>query len=135
MLDNTHRIIAGVVLLTVVGIAYGGTFLLRVVRGRAPANDLQKSFFRAGHAHAGVLVILGLLVMVLVQSNDVAEPWATLSTGVLFAAIFVPASFFLSVASRDPQQPNGFVALIWIGLAVLVVGLLSGGIGLIAAGV
>jgi hypothetical protein len=135
MLDNTHRIIAGVVLLTVVGIAYGGTFLLRVVRGRAPANDLQKSFFRAGHAHAGVLVILGLLVMVLVQSNDVAEPWATLSTGVLFAAIFVPAGFFLSVASRDPQQPNGFVALIWIGLAVLVVGLLSGGIGLIAAGV
>ncbi|MCY1137032.1 hypothetical protein OWR29_03415 [Actinoplanes sp. Pm04-4] len=135
MLDNTHRIIAGVVLLTVIGIAYGGTFLLRVARGRAPANDLQKSFFRAGHAHAGVLVILGLLVMVLVQSNDVGEPWATLSTGVLIAAIFVPAGFFLSVASRDPQQPNGLVALIWIGLAVLAVGLLAGGIGLIAAGV
>jgi hypothetical protein len=135
MLDDTHRIIAGAVLLSVIGIAYGGTFLLRVVRGRAPANDLQKSFFRAGHAHAGVLVILGLLVMVLVQSNDVAEPWAMLSTGVLFAAIFVPAGFFLSVASKDPRQPNGLVALIWIGLAVLVVGLLAAGIGLIASGV
>ncbi|MCO8275066.1 hypothetical protein M1L60_31255 [Actinoplanes sp. TRM 88003] len=106
MLDDTHRIIAGSVLLSVIGIAYGGTFLLRVVRGHAPANPLQKSFFRAGHAHAGVLVILGLLVMVLVQSNDVAQPWATLSTGVLLAAIFVPAGFFLSVASKDPQQPN-----------------------------
>jgi hypothetical protein len=45
MLDNAHQIIAGVVLLTVIGIAYGGTFLLRVVRGGQPANDLQKSFF------------------------------------------------------------------------------------------
>src|SRR5690606_20648789 len=51
----------GIVLLTVVAIAYGGTFLLRVVRGSVPTNDLQKSFFRAGHAHAGVLVILGLV--------------------------------------------------------------------------
>ena len=52
MLDTLHQIVAGVVLLTVIGIAYGGTFLLRVTRGGVPANDLQKSFFRAGHAHA-----------------------------------------------------------------------------------
>jgi hypothetical protein len=134
MLDNAHQIVAGVVLLTVIGIAYGGTFLLRVVRGNQPANDLQKTFFRAGHAHAGVLVILGLLVMLLTELNDVGQPWAALSFGVLFAAIFMPAGFFGAVIGRDPQQPNQLIVLLWIGAAGLGIGLATAGIGLIAAG-
>ena len=134
MLDDVHQIITGIVLLTVVGIAYGGTFMLRVVRGGQPANDLQKTFFRAGHAHAGVLVILGLLVMLLTQLNDVGQPWETLAFGVLFAAIFMPAGFFVSVIGRDPQRPNQLIVLLWIGAAGLAVGLLAAGIGLIAAG-
>jgi hypothetical protein len=134
MLDNVHQIIAGVVLLTVIGIAYGGTFLLRVVQGGQPANDLQKSFFRAGHAHAGVLVILGLLVMLLTQLNDVGQPWETLSFGVLIAAILMPAGFFTSVIGHDPQRPNRFVALLWIGAACLAIGLASAGVGLIIVG-
>jgi hypothetical protein len=134
MLDNHYQIVAGIVLLSVIGIAYGGTFMLRVVRGGQPANDLQKSFFRAGHAHAGVLVILGLVVMLLTQLNRIAQPWAALSFGVLFAAVFMPAGFFLSVIGRDPRRPNGLIALLWTGAGLLGVGLLSAGIGLIAAG-
>lgn len=134
MLDDVHQIITGVVLLSVIGIAYGGTFLIRVFSGGVPTNDLQKSFFRAGHAHAGVLVILGLLVMLLTQLNDVGQPWATLSSGVLIAAILMPAGFFLSVIGADPQKPNAFIALLWSGAALLAVGLAAAGIGLIAAG-
>jgi hypothetical protein len=134
MLDNHNQIVAGVVLLTVIGIAYGGTFLLRVVQHGVPTNDLQKSFFRAGHAHAGVLVILGLVVLMLTRQNDVGQPWAALSFGVLFAAIFMPGGFFLSVIGTDPQRPNRLFALLWVGAAMLGVGLLSAGIGLIAAG-
>jgi hypothetical protein len=135
MLDNHYQVVAGVVLLSVIGIAYGGTFLLRVTRGRVPANDLQQRFFRAGHAHAGVLVILGLVVLMLTQLNEVGQPWATLSFGVLFAAILMPAGFFLSVLGRDPQQPGKLIALLWAGAALLLIGLAGAGIGLIAAGV
>ncbi len=135
MLDNLHQIVAGVVLLSVIGIAYGGTFLLRVTRGGVPANDLQKSFFRAGHAHAGVLVILGLLVLLYVQLGDVGRPWAALASGVLIAAILMPAGFFLSVVGRDPQRPNAFIGVLWAGAAALTVGLAGAGIGLIAGGV
>ena len=134
MLDDIHQIVVGVVLLSVIGIAYGGTFLLRVVRGGVPANDLQTSFFRAGHAHAGVLVILGLLVMIMTELNDVGRPWAALSSGVLVAAILMPAGFFLSVVGRDPQSPNRLIALLWLGAAALTVGLAGAGVGLIAAG-
>ena len=135
MLDNAHQISAGVILLSVIGIAYGGTFLLRVTRGSVPANELQQRFYRAGHAHAGVLVILGLLVMLLTQTDDVDGLWQTLSSGVLIAAILMPAGFFLSVLGRDPQQPSKLIALLWAGAASLVVGLGAAGLGLILAGV
>jgi len=134
VLDNVHQIVTGVVLLSVIGIAYGGTFLLRVFRGGVPTNDLQKSFFRAGHAHAGVLVILGLLVLLLTELNEVSQPWSTLSLLVLVAAILMPAGFFLSVLGADPQRPNALIGVLWLGAAVLTVGLAAAGIGLIAAG-
>jgi len=133
MLDSTHQFIAGIVLLAVVTIAYGGTFVLRLVRGQVPSNTLQVRFSRAGHAHAGVLVILGLVVMILVEGNDVPEPFAALSICVLWSAILMPAGFFLSVAGRNPERPNRFIVLVWIGALVLIIGLLGGGVGLLVA--
>lgn len=134
-MSNAQTISAGVVLLTVIGIAYGGAFLLRVVGRTVPANDLQRSYFRAGHAHAGVLVILGLVVTLLMAEAGVTGLFANLSTGVLWAAILMPAGFFLSVVGRDPDKPNGFRFLIYAGGLMLVVGVGSAGIGLIGSGI
>jgi hypothetical protein len=133
-LDLADRITAGAVLLTVVAIAYGGTVMLRVVSGRMPTNDLQKTFFRAGHAHAGVLVILGLVVLMLTSAPGVPG-WADiLSSGVLWAAILMPAGFFLSVIGRDPARPNRLRFLIWVGAAALTIGVVAAGLGLVLAG-
>jgi len=52
----------------------------------------------------------------------------------LYAAILMPAGFFLSVVGRDPQKPNRLIALLWIGAASLTVGVISAGVGLIMAG-
>lgn len=57
-LSSNTRTTAGVILLTIVAIEYGGWFMLRVVRRSQPATAFQQAFFRAGHAHAGVLVTL-----------------------------------------------------------------------------
>lgn len=133
-LSSADAISAGVVLLVVVTIAYGGTFVLKVVTGKVPANDLQKSFFRAGHAHAGVLVILGLVVLMLTSTAGVPG-WANeLSTGVLWAAILMPAGFFLSVIGREPAKPSRLIILLWLGAVSLAVGLVAAGVGLIIAG-
>lgn len=133
-LSSSDLVTAGIVLLLVVTVAYGGTFLLKVSTGRQPTNDLQKSFYRAGHAHAGVLIVVGLLVMVLVSSPGVPEWSRTWSDAVLWAAVLMPAGFFLSVVGRDPQRPNRLIALLWVGATVLSVGLVCAGIGLVLAG-
>lgn len=134
VLSDAAATTGGIVLLTVAGIAYGGTFLLKVVTRRAPASELQTSFFRAGHAHAGVLVILGLVVGLYIDLAGVSGLWRTLSGLVLFAAILMPAGFFLSVIGTDPPRPNRLIALVWTGAACLVVGVVSAGIGLLTAG-
>lgn len=133
-LTPSDTITAGAVLLAVVAIAYGGTFLLRVHAGKPPTNELQKAFFRAGHAHAGVLVILGLVIKILTSTHGVPVLAQQLSDGVLYAAILMPAGFFLSVTGRDPGKPNRLFVLLWIGAASLTVGLVSAGVGLIMAG-
>ncbi|WP_411719784.1 hypothetical protein [Mycetocola sp.] len=134
-MNASNLITAGIVLLTVVAVESGGLFMLKVVRGKQPANALQTSFYRAGHAHAGVLVILGLVTLLLVDGSGASGPVVAAPTLVLSAAILMPAGFFLSVIGTDPQKPNGFAVLLYVGAAALAVGLILGGVGLIGEGV
>ncbi|MHA7244094.1 hypothetical protein ACX80R_12970 [Paeniglutamicibacter antarcticus] len=90
--------------------------------GKQGANDLQRSMFRAGHAHAGVLVILGLVVLLLLDSASVPARGTSPATGVLISAILIPAGFFISVIGHDPARPNRFVILLWIGFGVSFLG-------------
>ncbi|TLF54002.1 hypothetical protein FEK31_25975 [Nocardia cyriacigeorgica] len=129
-------IVLGATILSVVTIAFGGTFLLRVFTGAHDTNDLQKSFFRAGHAHAGVLVVLGLLLAVLGNATGASTGWAAGGAiAVLVAAILMPLGFFLSVLGRGPQRPNRMIISVWLGATLLVAGLLVSGIATLVAGI
>jgi hypothetical protein len=53
------RMMSGIILITVPTIQYGGYFLLTSLMTRGSGymdNPLRQNFFRAGHAHAGVIV-------------------------------------------------------------------------------
>ncbi|NEB07065.1 hypothetical protein G3I78_49860 [Streptomyces sp. SID13726] len=122
---------AGIVLLTVVGIESGGAFLVKVVTRRVPATGFQTSFFRAGHAHAGVLVVLGLVCLLLAEATDLTGVWRWLAaTGVLVAAILLPAGFFLSAVGAGREAPNRAVVLLPAGGVVLAAGVVTLAIGL-----
>jgi hypothetical protein len=131
-LTDGARVTAGIVLFTIVGIESGGWFLLKVVTGRVPATDFQKSFFRAGHAHAGVLVTLGLLSLVLTQATELTGflRWIA-STGVLIAAILLPAGFFFSAIGKGRTSPNRWAVLFPVGAVFLAAGVVILGIGLL----
>jgi hypothetical protein len=134
-LSDASRIIAGLVLITVPTIEFGGVFLTRVVRGAVPMTDFQKAFARAGHAHAGVLVTLGLVGLILVDAADLSGALAWVGRlGIPLAAILMSAGFFASSAGRDVTQPNKAIWVLWLGAVSLAAGALSLGIGLLAAG-
>ena len=133
-LSPDARSTAGVLLLTIVFIEYGGWFLLRVVRGARPATDFQRAFFRAGHAHAGVLVSLALVGQLLADATTLSGLPALLARdGIWLAAILMPAGFFLSAAGRGVTQPNRLIVLTYLGVATLALGVVSLGIGLLLA--
>jgi len=128
-------ITAGAVLLAVTTIAFGGTFVLRVVTGGQPATALQKAFFRAGHAHAGVLVILGLVVVLLMEAVDAGLPGRLAAGGVLACAIIIPAGFFFSPLGKDRERPNRLIALLWVGFGLLCLSVVVAGVVLLAYGI
>jgi hypothetical protein len=75
-LTREAKIVAGIVLLAVPTVQYGGLYILGLLThgvagtGGAEAilNALQLALFRAGHAHAGVWLILSLVIQVLLDA-------------------------------------------------------------------
>ena len=128
-------VLIGILLLALVTVESGGYFMTRVVRRKVPANALQVSFFRAGHAHAGVLLILSIAILSVIDYAGLEGAWAWAArTLVPIAAILMPAGFFLSVLGRDPQKPNRMILLLWIGASSLTLGLVIAGIAMLTAG-
>lgn len=126
--------LSGIVLLTIVTIEFGGAFLLRVARGDHPMTEFQRDFARAGHAHAGVLVTLGLIAAVLSDATSLTGLWGWLArSGVAVSAILVSAGFFLSSAGEDVHSPNRLIVVLWAGAALLAASTLTLGVGLLVA--
>ena len=179
-------------LLLLVSVEYGGWSLLGFLTGRGQLGEFRKQFFRTGHAHAGVLLVLSLvyflyldrtgystgvqwlaglllLVGIMAQSGGFflhlalgqdlwraghahAGVWlvlslvalrfvdeATLSEGMRWvvrlafpvAAVLMALGFFLSVLSPGATEPNALIYLTYVAGLLLAVGLLVLGVGLI----
>jgi uncharacterized membrane protein len=97
-------------------------------------NALRQDLWRAGHAHAGVLLLLTLVVLRYVDETGLSEGtrWYV-RLAVPAAAVLLPIAFFLSVLSPGATQPTPLVYLAYVGAALLVTGLLILGIGLLRA--
>lgn len=132
-LSESTRTLAGILVLSLVTVESGGLYLVRMVRGHAPATHLQRSFARAGHAHAGVLLILSLLVVLYADLSGVSGGLGSAArSGVPAAALLMPAGFFLSTLPEGTTEPNRWFVLVYAGAVSLAVGLSALGIGLLS---
>jgi hypothetical protein len=129
--------LAGILLVVLPTVMYGGLSLLFFLTRGAPGyvnNPLRHDLWRAGHAHAGVYLILSLVILRYVDEAVLPPFWKWLArTGAPIAAILIPAAFFLSVVSPIAKEPNGLLSLAYIGAAFLAGAVLTLGVGLIRA--
>ena len=127
----------GLTLITIPSIQFGGYFLLMVLSGKVPELELtafQQAMYRAGHAHAGVIILLSLICQLLVDATRLKGlPHWLVRAGVPFAALLISGGFFLSAMEPGATQPNGWIILIYVGAILLALGLITLGIGLIQA--
>lgn len=133
LLSRESQALAGILLISLVTVESGGLYLLKIVRGRARVTPFQLAFARAGHAHAGVLLLLALLCQPYVDATGLtgATEWFARS-GVAVAALLMPGGFFFSSMGAGRTSPNGFIAMVFAGAALLAASLLTLGIGLLA---
>lgn len=133
-LSQNAQTTAGIVLLAAVTVTGGGALLAKIATGGVPATDFQRSFYRAGHGHAGILIVFGLVCLLLSEATELSGFALSLaSTGVLFAAIVLPAGFFFSAMGAGRTRPNRAIVLVWLGAALLIAGLVTLAIGLLTA--
>src|SRR5215467_14558336 len=134
-MSRESRMTAGVLLVVLPTVMYGGVSLLALLTQRAPGiadNPLRHDLWRAGHAHAGVYLVLSLVMLQYVDQAMLPPFWKWVArTGAPIAAILIPAAFFLSVASPTATQPNALMSLAYVGAAFLAAAVLSLGVGLI----
>jgi hypothetical protein len=77
MLSNDSRRIAGILLVVFPTVIYGGVMLMFLIDPESGymSNSLRQNLFRAGHAHAGVLLILSLVVLLYVDEVRLSAGW------------------------------------------------------------
>ncbi|MDX2137396.1 MAG: hypothetical protein SF123_04825 [Chloroflexota bacterium] len=129
--------VSGLTIITIPTIQFGGTFLLSQLGTRAAGyadNPLRRGMFTAGHAHAGVLVLLALIVQPLIDQSGLQGAVAWLVRFAFpAAAILISAGFFLSVASPTATKPGPLLRLVYVGATILAVALLVVGVSLVVS--
>ncbi len=133
-MSDESRILAGILFLSLVTVETGGLYLVKLWKDAAAATPFQIGFARAGHAHAGVLLVLGLLCQLFVDQTDLSGVFGWLArSGVPVAALLMPAGFFAASAGTGRTAPNRFIVMVYAGALVLAAGLTTLGIGLLVA--
>lgn len=134
MLSEESRVLAGILLLALVTVETGGMYLLKIARGGAELTPFQEKFARAGHAHAGILLLLALICQVYADAAGQSGVLGWLSrSGVAVAALLMPGGFFFSSMGSGRERPNRLIALVFAGAALLAASLTSLGIGLLTS--
>jgi hypothetical protein len=129
------RRLAGILLILLPTVALGGASLLTMIVGQVPGyldNPVRQDLWRAGHAHAGIMLIISLVLLRYVDETPLAGGWLWIARhGAPLAAILMPAGFFLSVLPPDATRPNALIGLVGLGGLFLIAGVLTTGVGLV----
>jgi fucose 4-O-acetylase-like acetyltransferase len=129
------RVLPAVSALSLVSVEYGGWALLGFLTGRGQLGQFREQFFRAGHAHAGVLLVLSLVYFSHLDRTGYSERVQWFAGSLLLAGIMAQSGgFFLHLGLGQPDRSSlGTIVtrfgalLIASALVVLAFGLITSG--------
>ena len=117
---------------SLVTVEYGGWALLTFLTGREGLADWQKGFFRAGHAHAGVLLVVALVYLLYLPRADFSNGLEWVAGGVLLAGVLAQSGgFFLHLGVGQPGSPSAGTRLTRAGATLIAAALVTLAVGLI----
>jgi fucose 4-O-acetylase-like acetyltransferase len=119
-------------LLLLVSVEYGGWSLLGFLTGRGQLGEFREQFFRTGHAHAGVLLVLSLVYFLYLDRTGYSTGVQWLAGLLLLVGIMAQSGgFFLHLAlgQKDRSSVGTIVTrsgalLLAAALIILAIGLL-----------
>jgi hypothetical protein len=126
---------AGGIWLILVSAMFGGVSLLRILIDGDLLDEWQVDQFRAGHAHAGVLLILALAYVVFLERTRWSATRRKVALMVLMAGgIAQSGGFFLHMLVGEPETFSAGIALTLVGAVLLASAVTSLGVSLIRHG-
>ena len=116
-------------------IAFGGYFLLSILRrqeGTEKITPEQRDYFRAGHAHAGVLVLLAIVGQIILDQSRFGESatWA-LRIGLFVSPLLISGGFFGGAPRTAGGSTTTLIKLIPLGAIILGVSTIGLGVSLL----
>jgi hypothetical protein len=119
-------------LLLLVSVEYGGWSLLGFLTGRGQLGEFREQFLRAGHAHAGVLLVLSLVYFLYLDRTGYSTAVQWLAGLLLLLGIMAQSGGFfihLGLGQKNRSSLGTIVTrtgalLLAAALIVLAIGLL-----------
>jgi hypothetical protein len=124
--------LAAIVLFSIVTVEFGGWSLLGFLTSQDRLTPFQEQFFRAGHGHAGVLLILALVYLLLMdRTRFTGRTQLGLSLTLLTGVLLQSGGFFVHMAVGEEGTASLGTWLTRSGAVLLAIGLISLGVGLL----
>ena len=130
---HTLRVFSIISWIALPTVMYGGYALLGFLT-RNGLSEFQLTFFRAGHAHAGVLLLMSLLYHHFMEQTALSRSVKVgAAAAVLVGVLAQSGGFFLHMLVGQPGQASLGTTLTTLGaiilalaIIILVVGLITG---------
>jgi hypothetical protein len=134
-MSDAARWMIAIAFISLPTIAFGGYFLLSILRRRAGTEGVtaeQNRYFRAGHAHAGVLVTLSIIGQLVLDESRLGEGAAwTLRIALAVAPLLVSGGFFGGAPRTEGAPAAPLIRLVPVGAVLFSLAALGVGIGLV----
>lgn len=114
-------------------VMYGGYSLLGLLNRGDRLTAFQVTYFRAGHAHAGVLLLMSLLYYIFLDQTTLPTPLKVIASIVLIVGVLAQSGgFFLHMGVGKPGKSSLGTTLTTFGALLLAADLVFLVYGLIA---